>query len=612
MFHPRPRRLMAAMSRLHRLAVAAATVGLVHGAEILFIGNSFTFGGNERSVERFGGVPAMVEAIARACGETATVRMLAEPGKSWEFHLRRAETGAALAERDWSHVVLQEYSTRPTVLGDPAGFRRDGERFYQAIRRAAPRAKVVLYQTWARAAAHSIYADERLEDPDAMHDQLLEAYAALERHLEDLEPGKQILRAPVGTGFARHLRVHPADRVHGEDLYHASEEGSYLAALMISGTIFGLDPQIAPHRFGEIEIDPAAADRLKETAAVYVGPQAGEPRHGLVPSYPIRLWFPAGEMARQAPMFRHATAAVAAKADPRALDELGKAVLEVGPRVAAHPANERYGRPFLAAGTLAGRSRAGGDPSFHALWLDGPPRAEDSAIAAGGGTDLVVLAATGSWDETLERMEKLAEQGLARVALATIRPFGDGGVLLGEEALRRRMGEIRRRFPESPGIAFDIAARQDLRSHRDLIALCDRLSAEFWPASPLPDGVYTLALQSDPRRRLGLVDGAPALADAPGATDWQVERIAAEVYRLRPLDGADGFLVVTADGPAVVPGPPEATAEWRLEPAANGYRIAVASDTRHALSLVPGTRTPGITPRTDRASHWAFIPRARR
>src|SRR5690606_4795046 len=154
-------------------------------------------------------------------------------GASWAFHLDRLQTDVLLKERAWSHVVLQDYSTRPTAVGDAEGLRRDGERLYKRARALVPGPKVVHDQTWTRAAGHELYQQEGVQDPDDMERQLLLGYAALEQQLEELEEGDQVLRAPVGTVFARHLRQHPASKIHGQDLYHASTEGSYLAALVL-------------------------------------------------------------------------------------------------------------------------------------------------------------------------------------------------------------------------------------------------------------------------------------------------------------------------------------------------------------------------------------------
>ena len=51
--------------------------------------------------------------------------------------------------------------------------------------------------------------------------------------MEGVEAGQQVVLAPVGTAFARCLKEFPEINIYGSDKYHASVEGSYLAALVI-------------------------------------------------------------------------------------------------------------------------------------------------------------------------------------------------------------------------------------------------------------------------------------------------------------------------------------------------------------------------------------------
>ena len=94
---------------------------------VLFIGNSFTFGAMAPLVELNGGVPKLFEEIARAKGRDVATLAVTKGGKDWSYHLAQPSTAKALAARPWNWVVLQDLSTRPTRIGNIADFMRDGE-----------------------------------------------------------------------------------------------------------------------------------------------------------------------------------------------------------------------------------------------------------------------------------------------------------------------------------------------------------------------------------------------------------------------------------------------------------------------------------------------------
>jgi hypothetical protein len=118
--------------------------------EILFIGNSFTFGGASRVVHDHGGVPGLVEALARSQGKSLGTSMRAISGYDWSDHLSNPATGKALRALKWTWVVLQDLSTRPTHVGDVRGFLQDGEELSRRIARNSPGTGILLFETWAR------------------------------------------------------------------------------------------------------------------------------------------------------------------------------------------------------------------------------------------------------------------------------------------------------------------------------------------------------------------------------------------------------------------------------------------------------------------------------
>ena len=122
--------------------------------KVLFIGNSFTIGSGG------GGVPGIFDALAQAGGqENPTVLMRAVGGEDYEFHSLDPTTGAAIQSQPWTHVILQNYSTEPTHLVDGTHSIADhltyGASLYRQIMTNNPATKVILFETWSRAAAHS-------------------------------------------------------------------------------------------------------------------------------------------------------------------------------------------------------------------------------------------------------------------------------------------------------------------------------------------------------------------------------------------------------------------------------------------------------------------------
>lgn len=262
-------------SPLSRLLLASvAVLGLLTGAQaenILFIGNSYTYGGAEPTIAKFGGIPKVVEAIAQAKGHTADTMMVTSGGKDWGFHLDQPATAKALAEKPWDWVVLQDYSTKATHLGNLEEFTKNGETFYQRIHSASPKAKILLYATWARAKGNPMFTGQStpksFADPAEMFAEIRQAYADLQVKLEALEPEpNQVALAPVGTAFELSLAKYPEIDLYAKDLHHPSPAGCYLSALVIESILFGDSPKGATNVLPGITLEQETAQKLQEIA----------------------------------------------------------------------------------------------------------------------------------------------------------------------------------------------------------------------------------------------------------------------------------------------------------------------------------------------------------
>jgi hypothetical protein len=245
-------------------------VSLSFGADLLFIGNSFTYGGEEAAVVKFGGVPKLVEAIASSRQKTASTLMVTTGGKDWGFHLANPATDSALKVRSWDGVVLQDYSTQPTHAGDTGAFMRNGQLFYDRIAKESPLAEIVLYETWAYAATHKIFAvsptAHQFTDPAQMTAELAKNYAALRQVLQARDPHRIVALARVGEAFARSLQENPGINLYAGDFKHPSRQGCYLAALVIYSTFFHDSPVGATRTLPGFTLEADEAAKLQAVA----------------------------------------------------------------------------------------------------------------------------------------------------------------------------------------------------------------------------------------------------------------------------------------------------------------------------------------------------------
>jgi hypothetical protein len=247
----------------------AAAPGPLRADDVLFFGNSFTFGAMAPVVQRHGGVPKLFEAIARARGHEVTTRMIAVGGQDWAFLLARPLTALALA-RSWDWVVLQDFSTEPTHIGDVAKFMASGEKFSDRIARRSPHAGLVLYETWARPAGkfYETPPGSGFTGPDQMLAELRANYQMLAQDLAARDADRPVRVARVGTAFARIKAEYPGIVIDAIDGHHASAEGYYEAALLMDEAIYHESAVGAPTTFfdGALVIPVGEASALQKVA----------------------------------------------------------------------------------------------------------------------------------------------------------------------------------------------------------------------------------------------------------------------------------------------------------------------------------------------------------
>jgi len=254
--------------------LAALSWTAANADDVLFFGNSFTFGAEAPLVVLHGGVPKLFEAVARAKGRDVTAWSVTRGGKDWAWHLKQPTTAKALGERPWNWVVLQDFSTRPTHVGDIPGFMRDGNTFSDRIAAASPHAGIVLYETWARPPVfYNGKPGHDFTGSAQMMAELHDSYACLRDDLAKRDPDREVRVAEVGAAFARCGDENPAIKLNAWDNHHSTAAGYYLAALVIYETVYHESAKGAPATFfhDELHFSPDVAAKLQDVADEIAG-----------------------------------------------------------------------------------------------------------------------------------------------------------------------------------------------------------------------------------------------------------------------------------------------------------------------------------------------------
>lgn len=258
--------------------VAAALCGPASAAtSILFVGNTFTAG--ELSAVRnyrpatvtdlngtgLGGVPALFKHFADQAGLDYVVSLEVSSGYGLAEHYNNK---LGLIDQAWDKVVLQSTSTLDfSDPGNPASLVTHTGLLADVVHGRNPDVDVYLTATWSRAdltyiapspwLGQSIYA--MAEDVQAGY----ELAAAASPHVTDVVEVGAAWNLAIGSGLAD---GNPYDgltpgqmNLWAADAYHASNRGYYLEALMLFGSITGLDPR-------SLGSGEAAADALGITA----------------------------------------------------------------------------------------------------------------------------------------------------------------------------------------------------------------------------------------------------------------------------------------------------------------------------------------------------------
>lgn len=222
------------------LSILATNVAFGQAKDILWYGNSFTNAiccGGSRSV------PETFRLIAIAAGETAPRNRNASfDGQSLQYHLTNntavINSGLPPSEK-WEYVILQDFSTMPTRLGNTAQHISSSVALYQKVALHSPNVVPVMYETWARGFGHSYYAGGAGATypggPAEMQAEIRSGYQQSTAAINAAVATDIGRYAPVGdvwesTGFAANM--------YHSDIYHANDRGTLLNALVLYATIY--------------------------------------------------------------------------------------------------------------------------------------------------------------------------------------------------------------------------------------------------------------------------------------------------------------------------------------------------------------------------------------
>ena len=252
-------RTSAALLAAIILAMTGST--LAAGKSVLFIGNSFLFGSGsavryyraqtvtDLNNEGIGGVPALFKSFTQQAGLEYDVALETRGGSGLDFHL--AEKLGVIGSQAWDTVVMHGFSLLDAQKPrDPAKLVATSKQMADFLRGKNPRVELFLISTWAR--ADNVYPEKGAwhgQSVDAMTLDVRAAYDQAGRHAAV----KGVI--PVGETWLRAMKAGVADpnpydgieagkiNLWTHDSYHASTHGYYLPALVIFGTLTGLDPR---------------------------------------------------------------------------------------------------------------------------------------------------------------------------------------------------------------------------------------------------------------------------------------------------------------------------------------------------------------------------------
>ena len=168
---------------------------------ILFIGNSLT---------ATNGLPAMLEALGAAAGESLACTSIAYPNFSLEDHWASGDARQSIQRGGWSVVVLQQ---GPSALPESRTLLREYVRRFDGEIVAAG-ARTAIYMVWPSRARSGDF------------DEVRRSYTLAAADVRGL-------LLPAGDAWRAAWQEDPSLALYGPDGFHPSPLGTYLAAIVM-------------------------------------------------------------------------------------------------------------------------------------------------------------------------------------------------------------------------------------------------------------------------------------------------------------------------------------------------------------------------------------------
>lgn len=258
------------------LVLTCANFVSAQAKNLLFYGNSFTIAtgfGSSRTV------PELVRGIANAAGQPApTVVNPSIAGWSLQQHIN-SNTGTINsgipAGQNWDAVILQDFSTQPTHIGNLAEHRSSYKALFELVKARSPNVKAIGYETWARGPGHSFYTGNppSFANPAAMQAELREGYALSTADVNAVHGAGTSTVAPAGDAWER--AGFPLN-YYASDIYHAANRGTLLNAMVLYGTIYN-DPTIRDISMPTLLLNLGISTTEAQTIAGYAEAVLPEP-----------------------------------------------------------------------------------------------------------------------------------------------------------------------------------------------------------------------------------------------------------------------------------------------------------------------------------------------
>ena len=198
---------------------------------VLFIGNSYTSVNN---------LPQIFHDVAACVGHAPSeIKAVTPGGVTLYQQLNSPDTLKAIDEGNWDVVILQAQSLEAAMSEQFPNWRyyflKGAAGLYDRIKAGSPHAKIILYQTWAR---HADYWNDPKADRSIGNNPADMQARIRKWHQNAAAQKNDFLIAPVGDAWELNYKNPNRVRLHASDNSHPAFNGSYLAALVIYGTIY--------------------------------------------------------------------------------------------------------------------------------------------------------------------------------------------------------------------------------------------------------------------------------------------------------------------------------------------------------------------------------------